>query len=112
MVESAPSPARPFSRSIRPTTARYRRRSGACACLLCVACLMLAGLSVPTSAAAQDSRQGASGLPLPRFVSLKSGEVNLRTGPGKRYPIDWIYRRRGLPVRASKPLGSPSLRER
>lgn len=39
-----------------------------------------------------------SGLPLPRFVSLRSDEVNLRTGPGVRYPIDWIYSRRDLPV--------------
>ena len=37
-------------------------------------------------------------LPLPRFVSLKSSEVNLRTGPGIRYPIEWVYQRRGLPV--------------
>ena len=43
-------------------------------------------------------RPGQTGLPLPRFVSLRSGEVNLRTGPGVRYPIDWVYRRRGLPV--------------
>jgi len=39
-----------------------------------------------------------SGLPLPRFVSLRSDEVNLRTGPGQRYPIDWIYARKDLPV--------------
>jgi SH3-like domain-containing protein len=39
-----------------------------------------------------------SGLPLPRFVSLRSDEVNLRTGPGVRYPVDWIYARRDLPV--------------
>jgi len=39
-----------------------------------------------------------SGLPLPRFVSLKSDEVNLRAGPGVRYPIDWIYTRKDLPV--------------
>ncbi len=66
--------------------------------ILWIAGLWIAGLSVESAAAAQDGRLGASGLPLPRFVSLKSGEVNLRTGPGKRYPIDWIYRRRGLPV--------------
>jgi SH3-like domain-containing protein len=65
---------------------------------LWIAGLWIAGLSVESAAAAQDSRLGTSGLPLPRFVSLKSSEVNLRTGPGKRYPIDWIYRRRGLPV--------------
>lgn len=39
-----------------------------------------------------------SGLPLPRFVSLRSDEVNLRTGPGARYPVEWIYNRRDLPV--------------
>ena len=39
-----------------------------------------------------------SGLPLPRFVSLRSDEVNLRSGPGQRYPIDWIYSRKDLPV--------------
>ena len=39
-----------------------------------------------------------SGLPLPRFVSLRSDEVNLRSGPGVRYPVDWIYSRRDLPV--------------
>lgn len=41
---------------------------------------------------------GNSGLPLPRFVSLKSEEVNVRTGPGTRYPIQWVYRRDGMPV--------------
>ncbi len=35
---------------------------------------------------------------LPRFVMLASPEVNLRTGPGTRYPIDWVIRRKGLPV--------------
>ena len=35
---------------------------------------------------------------VPYFVSLGSGEVNLRTGPGLRYPIDWVYRRQSLPV--------------
>jgi len=37
-------------------------------------------------------------LPLPRFVSLSSDKVNVRTGPGKRYPISWVFRRRGWPV--------------
>lgn len=39
-----------------------------------------------------------SGLPIPRFVALKSGEVNVRSGPGARYPIAWVYRREGMPV--------------
>jgi SH3-like domain-containing protein len=36
--------------------------------------------------------------PVPRFVSLRVDEVNLRTGPGERYPIDWVLVKKGLPV--------------
>jgi len=39
-----------------------------------------------------------SGLPVPRFVSLRSDEVNMRAGPGIRYPILWVYHKKGLPV--------------
>lgn len=35
---------------------------------------------------------------LPRFASLRTDEVNMRTGPGERFPISWVYRRTGLPV--------------
>lgn len=45
-----------------------------------------------TASPAQEPR------PVPYFVSLGSGEVNLRTGPGVRYPIDWVYQRRAIPV--------------
>ena len=34
----------------------------------------------------------------PRFVSLKAEVANLRVGPGRRYPIEWVYQRRGLPL--------------
>ena len=53
---------------------------------------------VSAATAQETPRVGASGLALPRFVSLRSDEANLRTGPGTRYPIDWIYQRRGLPM--------------
>lgn len=39
-----------------------------------------------------------TGLPLPRFVSLRAAEANLRTGPGLQYPVDWVYTRPQLPV--------------
>ena len=35
---------------------------------------------------------------LPRFVSLRSDEVNVRTGPGVRYPIKWVIKRENMPV--------------
>ena len=40
-----------------------------------------------------------SKLPVPRFASLRSDVSNMRTGPGLRYPIDWIYKRSSLPVK-------------
>lgn len=39
-----------------------------------------------------------TGLPLPRFASLRSDETNVRTGPGSRYPIDWVFKRKSMPV--------------
>jgi SH3-like domain-containing protein len=47
-----------------------------------------------------------SGLPVPRFVSLKSDKVNLRKGPGTDYPIGWVYRRAGLPLEIIKEFES------
>ncbi len=46
--------------------------------------------------------KGPSGLPLPRFVSLKSDRVNLRAGPGTDYPASWVFRRAGLPLEVTK----------
>jgi SH3-like domain-containing protein len=39
-----------------------------------------------------------TGLPVPRFVSLKADEVNVRRGPGWDHAIAWVFRRAGLPV--------------
>lgn len=35
---------------------------------------------------------------IPRWVSLRSDEVNVRAGPGTRYPIEWVFVRESLPV--------------
>ncbi|WP_246318889.1 SH3 domain-containing protein [Peteryoungia desertarenae] len=56
--------------------------------------MLLAGAS---SAAAQATR-GSTGLPLPRFVSLKAEQVNLRVGPSTDYAVSWRYQKSGLPV--------------
>src|SRR3546814_14306910 len=39
-----------------------------------------------------------TGLPIPRYVTLRASEVNVRAGPGVRYPIEWVYQRQHLPV--------------
>jgi SH3-like domain-containing protein len=45
-----------------------------------------------------QAAKGPSGLPLPRFVTLKSKRVNLRIGPGTDYAASWMYLKAGLPV--------------
>jgi SH3-like domain-containing protein len=54
---------------------------------------MVLALGVATGGMAAEKN-----LPVPRFVSLRSDEVNVRTGPGERYPIDWVFTRKGMPV--------------
>src|SRR4051794_28540315 len=41
---------------------------------------------------------GPSGLPLPRFVSLKAERVNVRRGPSNDHDVAWVFQRKGLPV--------------
>jgi SH3-like domain-containing protein len=48
--------------------------------------------------AANDVATGPSGLPVPRFVSLKADKVNMHVGPAKTYDVTWVYTRAGLPV--------------
>ncbi|RFD20846.1 hypothetical protein DY926_03610, partial [Komagataeibacter melaceti] len=58
--------------------------------------------SAPPPPPVDNSKGSVTGLPLPRFAALRADEVNLRTGPGQRYPIDWVYHRRGLPVKIER----------
>lgn len=55
-------------------------------------------VSVAISGAAARAQPEGSGLPLPRFVSLRAQEANMRAGPGEQYPIKWTYQRPGLPL--------------
>lgn len=50
--------------------------------------------------------RSGSGLPLPRFVSLRASEVNLRTGPGVQYPVEWVYQRQNLPMEIVAEFGT------
>lgn len=47
---------------------------------------------------ATPAAKTSSGLPIPRFVSLASDKVFVRTGPALRYPIKWVYSREHMPV--------------
>jgi SH3-like domain-containing protein len=64
--------------------------------LLAIAVMNGAGIAM--GHAANDVATGPSGLPLPRFVSLKADKVNMHVGPAKTYDVNWVYTRAGLPV--------------
>lgn len=58
--------------------------------------LLSTALLDPPTAWGQTGR--GTGLPVPRFVSLGAERVNVRFGPGRQYPINWVFNRRGLPL--------------
>lgn len=51
-----------------------------------------------THVVAKSGAETPSGFKVPRFVSLKYGNINGRTGPGQSHPVKWNYTRKGLPV--------------
>ncbi|BBU59064.1 hypothetical protein KU6B_53290 [Mameliella alba] len=66
----------------------FKQAIAAAVALLILACPGTAG---------QD-RGPVTNLPLPRFVSLKASEGNVRRGPSLTHRIDWVYKRRGMPL--------------
>lgn len=61
--------------------------------------LTVSSLSPQSTLAATPALVGIeTGLPLPRFVSLKAGKVNVRVGPSRSHPVLWIFQRKGMPV--------------
>ena len=47
----------------------------------------------------EDAPRGpVTGFPLPRFAATRSDDVNIRTGPGSRYPVEWVLKRRDMPL--------------
>lgn len=55
---------------------------------------------------APETRAGTtSGLPVPRFVSLKSSRINVRRGPGQDNQILWVFKKKGLPVEITAESG-------
>ena len=45
-----------------------------------------------------SASMGDAGLPIPRFVTIKSSKVNVRVGPGTHFPLKWVYTKSSLPV--------------
>ncbi len=67
-------------------------------CLPFVLVLVVVLTTASHDAVAAGDQSEGSGLPLPRFASLKSDHVNVRGGPNKDHDVAWIYTRPALPV--------------
>jgi SH3-like domain-containing protein len=87
-----------------PQCARSKAVMRVCAHILLMMLLAGATLSGTAPGYAQARidlsarKTGPSGLQIPRFVSLKADEVNVRRGPGWDHAVSWVFRRIGLPV--------------
>ena len=79
-----------------PTLGRTRMRSVTLTLLLAVSIGAIPALHSTPSLA--QGAKGPSGLPLPRFVSLKSKRVNIRIGPSTDYAVAWMYLKSGTPM--------------
>ncbi|MDR3376919.1 MAG: SH3 domain-containing protein [Ancalomicrobiaceae bacterium] len=63
---------------------------------------LLAGLLASVASADDLTTGKTSGLPLPRFVSLKSAPVNVRQGPSMEQNIAWKFLKPGIPVEVTQ----------
>lgn len=71
--------------------------------------LALMVVAVALGATAQDvgaeERGPVTNLPIPRLVSLKASEANVRRGPSLNHRIDWVYTRRNMPLQITAEFG-------
>ncbi len=58
------------------------------------------------AANAQAMERGSvTNLPIPRYVSIKTDECNVRRGPSLSHRIDWVFQRKGMPVEVTAEHG-------
>ncbi len=62
-------------------------------------------LSAPAMPSAAEGRGPVTNLPLPRFVSMKAAEGNVRRGPSLAHRIDWVFTRRDMPLEVTAEHG-------
>ena len=89
--------ARP-GRKREETLPKWGRRMTSHAFAIAREAVLVAALTVLLGAVAVVTGPEALAQDGERFVSLKAERANLRVGPGRRYPIEWVYTRPGLPL--------------
>lgn len=66
---------------------------------------MLIGAVLGAAPAFGETLGSETQRPLPRFVSMKAGEANVRRGPSLTHRVDWVFRHRGLPLMVTAEYG-------
>ncbi len=73
------------------------------------AAILVAGLIFPLGLVAPAMAEGKRGpvtnLPMPRYVSMKSTKGNVRRGPSLSHRIDWVFKRRDMPLQITAEHG-------
>ena len=65
------------------------------------AVLTIALVCLATESLAAEARGKVTNLPIPRYVSLKAEEGNVRRGPSLSHRIDWVFQRRNMPLQVT-----------
>ncbi len=73
--------------------------------MMCIALILAIAASTAAFAQTTDMRGSITNLPLPRYVSMKSSEGNVRRGPSLTHRIDWVFTRRDMPLQITAEHG-------
>jgi SH3-like domain-containing protein len=73
-------------------SSRQKPRAGGARLAATLLAAVIAASPLATAAESDPAQR------LPRFVSLRADQVNLRVGPGEHYPIAWVLTRKHMPV--------------
>ncbi|MDK3075079.1 SH3 domain-containing protein [Sedimentitalea sp. JM2-8] len=65
----------------------------------------IASLCMMAAGAVAQERGPVTNLPIPRYVSMKANEGNVRRGPSLTHRIDWVFKRRDMPLQITAEHG-------
>ena len=74
-------------------------------CLPALLCALLPVTAALADVGAEAERGAVTNLPIPRFVSMKAAEGNVRRGPSLSHRIDWVFKRRDMPLEITGEYG-------
>ncbi|MCV2887765.1 SH3 domain-containing protein [Ruegeria aquimaris] len=71
-----------------------------------VAAIFAVSLVLSQGARGEEEKRGAvTNLPVPRYVSMKTSEGNVRRGPSLTHRVDWVFKRRDMPLQITAEYG-------